>query len=341
MTYQEVLEKAREVMAPKCKVCPECNGIACKGKTPGGVGAVGSGTSFTNARDFLNSIQVLMDVVYDPKEIDTSIELWGHKFDMPFFMAPIGGMAMNYSGYFTDDEFTKIIVKGMAECGNIAFTPDGPQDGFFELALPYIKEVGGRGIPTVKPWQLPVLLEKIEKAKEAGAWAIACDLDSCGNLNLKKAGKPVYPMAPETMAEVVKKTEIPFMPKGIMTPASAKRCAEAGCYGIVVSNHGGRVIDYSPAPASMVPAIREAVGDSLKIIVDGGVRSGIDVFKCLALGADAVLIGRPYTIAAHGGREEGLKLYTEKILAGLKDIMLMTGCNSLADITMDKIVMPK
>ncbi len=144
-------------------------------------------------------------------------------------------------------------------------------------------------------------------------------------------------MSPEKMKEITSAAALPFIPKGIMTAASAKRCVEAGCYGIVVSNHGGRVLENSPAPASMLPEIREAVGDSIKIFVDGGVRSGADVFKCLALGADAVLIGRPYGIAAHGGGQEGIRLYTEKIQNELKVTMIMTGCNSLKDITIDKL----
>ena len=87
----------------------------------------------------------------------------------------------------------------------------------------------------------------------------------------------------------------------------------------------------------MLPEIRAAVGDKLKIFVDGGVRSGADVFKCLALGADAVLIGRPYVIAAHGGGVEGVEIYTRKIMAELREAMMMTNCASLADINESKI----
>ncbi|MBQ9411997.1 MAG: alpha-hydroxy-acid oxidizing protein, partial [Oscillospiraceae bacterium] len=71
--------------------------------------------------------------------------------------------------------------------------------------------------------------------------------------------------------------------------------------------------------------------------VDGGIRSGMDVFKCLALGADAVLIGRPYVVAVHGGGREGVVLYSQKIRNELRDAMVMTGCKSLSDITRDKI----
>ena len=86
----------------------------------------------------------------------------------------------------------------------------------------------------------------------------------------------------------------PFILKGIMTVSGAKKALEAGASGIVVSNHGGRVLDQCPATAEVLPAIADAVGGRMTILVDGGIRTGMDVFKALALGADAVLIGRPF-----------------------------------------------
>lgn len=336
MNFEQMMKQAREVMLPKCRVCPECNGVACKGEIPG-LGGIGSGNSFIDTRSYFKSIKVLMDVVYEPGEIDTSIELFDRKFDMPFYIAPIGGMNLNYNGYLTETEYIKMIVDTMKDLNSIAFTPDGPNDKLYFDGMPIIKEADGIAVPTVKPWAKDVLMKKLLAAKEAGVPAVACDIDSCGNLNLKNAGKPVYPMSIELMKEIVDTLQIPFIPKGIMTKEAALKCLEAGAYGIVVSNHGGRVIEDSPTPASMLPEIKQAVGDKLKIFVDGGIRSGKDVFKCLALGADAVLIGRPYVIAAHGGKEEGLKIYTQKILDELKEVMLMTGCKSLKDITIDKL----
>jgi NAD(P)H-dependent flavin oxidoreductase YrpB (nitropropane dioxygenase family) len=137
--------------------------------------------------------------------------------------------------------------------------------------------------------------------------------------------------------ELTQATRIPFIVKGVMTAKGAIKAYEAGAYGIVVSSHGGRVLADAPATCAMLPEIREAVGDKLKILVDGGIRSGADVFKALALGADAVLIGRPYAIAAFGGGIEGVELYTEKIGAELRETMIMTGCKNMGDITRDKI----
>jgi len=126
-----------------------------------------------------------------------------------------------------------------------------------------------------------------------------------------------------------------------MTAEDAVECANSGCYGIVVSSHGGRIMEDNPAPAMMLPEIRRAVGSRMKIFVDGGIRSGADVFKCLALGADAVLVGRPYAIAAHGGRDEGVKMLTEKLIAELKETMLMADTKTLADISTTKLKIVK
>ena len=111
----------------------------------------------------------------------------------------------------------------------------------------------------------------------------------------------------------------------------------AGAAGIIVSNHGGRVLDHTPATASVLPAIAEAVGDRMDILVDGGIRTGHDIFKALALGAKAVLIGRPFVTAVYGGAEEGVAAYAQKLKAELADCMQMTGCATLSDITKDTV----
>ena len=103
----------------------------------------------------------------------------------------------------------------------------------------------------------------------------------------------------------------------------------------MVSNHGGRVLDQCPATAEVLEEIADAVGDSMKILVDGGIRSGTDVFKALALGADAVIIARPFVTAVYGGAREGVESYINKIGSELKDTMAMCGVASLAEITRD------
>ena len=106
----------------------------------------------------------------------------------------------------------------------------------------------------------------------------------------------------------------------------------------MVSNHGGRVLDQCPATAEVLPEIAEAVGGgSMKILVDGGIRNGSDVFKALALGADGVLICRPFVTAVYGGAEEGVAELITRIGGQLKDTMAMCGAHSLAEITRNMV----
>lgn len=129
----------------------------------------------------------------------------------------------------------------------------------------------------------------------------------------------------------------PFIVKGVMTVKGALKAKEAGAAAIVVSNHGGRVQDQCPATAEVLPEIVKAVGGSMKIFVDGGIRSGVDIFKALALGADAVIIARPFVTAVYGGAEEGVKAYIDKLAGELADTMAMCGAFSLHEITPDMV----
>ena len=336
MNYNEVREKAKEILTPNCLVCKECNGVACRGWVPG-VGAKWTGSSFIRSFNYLNEVKVVMDTIYEGKGQDISIELFDKKFSAPIFVAPIGGMDINYGGKLSEEEYHRRTLMGAKAAGIAAFTGDGANDDYFNAPLKPLKEVGGWGIPTLKPWSQEKIFEKIKIVEDLNVLALAMDIDSAGLVHLAASGKPVYSKTVEDLKSIVDSTELPFIIKGIMSGKGAKKAAQSGAYGIVVSNHGGRVLDNTPATTEMLPEIRKAVGKSIKIFVDGGIRTGADVFKALALGADAVLIGRTFTISAFGGGAEGVKIYAEKLMAELKDTMLMTGCSTLEDITFDKI----
>ena len=206
-----------------------------------------------------------------------------------------------------------------------------------EAATNAIKECGGMGVPTIKPWNMDTIKEKLELAKEAGAFAVAMDIDAAGLPFLKNMIPPAGSKTVEEMAEIVRMAGVPFIVKGIMTVKGALKAKEAGASAIVVSNHGGRVLDQCPATAEVLEEIVEAVGESMKVFVDGGIRSGTDVFKALAIGADGVLICRPFVISVYGGGEDGVKAYIEKIGGELRDAMQMCGAYSLDEITKDMV----
>lgn len=336
MDYRDVLRVARERIGEKCKVCPECNGIACRGQVPG-MGGKGSGSSFIRNVEQLKKIRIHMDTLYSPVPVDASLKLFGHRFKYPFFAAPIGGVKVNYCDFMDDTGYSDIVVKGCRQAGTAAFTGDGMAEASYTGPLASIESVGGIGIPTIKPWSVEESIRKIRQAEEKGVMALAMDVDAAGLTVFAKRGKPLFPKSTEDLKRIIDSTELPFIVKGVMTVEGALKAKEAGARGIVVSNHGGRVLDDTPATIEVLPEIKKACGDSMKIFIDGGFRKGTDLFKALALGADAVLIGRPYGVAVYGGGEEGVRLYTEKLGAELEDVMRMTGAGTLAQITADKV----
>ena len=146
-------------------------------------------------------------------------------------------------------------------------------------------------------------------------------------------GKPVMPKNVEEIKEIVASTKLPFILKGIMTVDEAILAVEAGVDAIVVSNHGGRVLDETPGVAEVLPEIAKVVKGKVKILADGGVRTGVDVLKLIALGADAVLIGRPFVTASFGGQREGVKTYIDGLKGELKSAMVLTGCKDINSIS--------
>ena len=336
MTYDEVLKSARGNMGPYCKVCPVCNGAACKNQMPG-PGAKGVGDNAVRNYQKWQEIRVNMDTIHENKPIDTSVELFGRTFKYPFFAGPVGAMTLHYGEKYDDLAYNNLLVDACAKGGIAAFTGDGTNAKVMEGATAAIKAAGGLGIPTVKPWNLETIREKMELVKASGSFAVAMDIDGAGLPFLKNLTPPAGSKTVDELREVAEMAGVPFIIKGIMTRRGALKAKDAGAAAIVVSNHGGRVLDQCPATAEVLEDIVEAVGGRMKILVDGGLRSGVDVFKALAMGADGVLLGRPFVTAVYGGAAEGVQCYIDKIGGELEDTMRMCGAASISDITRDMI----
>lgn len=129
------------------------------------------------------------------------------------------------------------------------------------------------------------------------------------------------------------RTKLPVFIKGILDPADARLAIENGADGIVVSNHGGRTLDTLPATIDALPAIAEAVQKRVPILLDGGIRRGTDVFKAIALGASAVMIGRPYLHGLAAAGALGVAHVLKILRTELELTMALTGARSLAEIT--------
>ena len=330
MTYQEVLEQARTCMG-KCRACPVCNGLACKNTIPG-PGAKGLGTGAIRSYQKWQELCVNMDTICENSDTDTTYDFFGQKLVIPVMAGPVGAVTLHYGDKFDDLRYNNVLVDGCAKAGILAFTGDGTNPAVMEGAADALKAHNGCGVPTVKPWNLDTIRQKMDLMKAADPCAIAMDIDAAGLPFLKGLTPPAGSKTVDQLKEIAAMAGKPFILKGIMTVSGAKKALEAGAAGIVVSNHGGRVLDQCPATAEVLPAIADAVGGKMKVFVDGGIRSGMDVFKALALGADAVLIARPFATMVYGGGQEGIQAYVSKLQAELADTMAMCGAHTLADI---------
>ena len=332
MNYSDVLANARECIGKYCKACPVCNGVACKNQIPG-PGAKGVGDTAIRNYNKWADIRVNMDTLCENGTPDTHVELFGRSFKYPFFAGPVGAVNLHYSDVYTDMTYNDVLVRACAESGIAAFTGDGTNPTVMEMATKAIGAANGCGVPTIKPWNIDLVREKAELVGAADPIAVAMDIDAAGLPFLKNLTPPAGSKTVDELKEIVKLMNgKPFILKGIMTVNGAKKALEAGASGIVVSNHGGRVLDQCPATAEVLPAIVDAVGGKMTILVDGGIRTGMDVFKALALGADAVLIGRPFVNMVYGGGAEGVQVYVDKLKAELADTMAMCGAHKLSDI---------
>lgn len=336
MKVEQILQKSRENMNNLCKSCPVCNGRACRNTIPG-PGAKGSGTVAIRNYDAWKNIHLVMDTICENTPVSTQTKLFGHTFRLPVFAGPVGAVSMHYGDAYVDQTYNKVLVKACKDSGIMAFTGDGMDDQIMIGATQNIKENDGIGVPTIKPWAKEMVVEKLKLAKEADALAIAMDIDAAGLPFLKGFVPPAGRKNVKELKEIVQEIDVPFIVKGILSVKGALKAKEAGASCIVVSNHGGRVLDDTPATADVLEEIVQAVGKDMTILVDGGIRSGQDIFKALALGADGVLIARPFVNMIYGAQEEGVKALVDQLEQELIDTMEMCGASTIQEITRDMV----
>lgn len=137
----------------------------------------------------------------------------------------------------------------------------------------------------------------------------------------------------DQLATLRERTRLPVLLKGVLHPDDARRAVDLGVDGLVVSNHGGRQVDGAVASLDALPAVREAVGPDLPLVLDSGVRTGTDVLKALALGADAVALGRPYVYGLALAGQDGVRQVIANVLAELDLTIGLSGVTSLADLS--------
>ena len=142
----------------------------------------------------------------------------------------------------------------------------------------------------------------------------------------------------EDLAFLRTQTKLPIVLKGILHPDDARKAIDYGMDGIIVSNHGGRQVDGSIATIQALPSITAVVQNQIPVLIDSGIRGGADIFKALALGANAVCIGRPYVYALALAGEKGVKAFYKNIMADFELTMGLAGCASIQEITKDTLM---
>jgi 4-hydroxymandelate oxidase len=267
----------------------------------------------------------------DSQEASTEITLFKRKFKTPILSGALSGMTD-----ITDKPLAKV-ASGMKDSGSMMWVGITSSE--------QLKEVLDTGAPTVrivKPFQdIEVMIKELKEAEEGGAMAVGTDIDFFyGGKRGDKvfAPKAMGPKSLKELKKLAKATQLPFILKGVLSAQDAKKALEMGAAGIVISNHGGAVIDYAAHPLEVLPEIKEVIGDQMPIFVDSGFRRGSDVMKALALGAHAVLVGWVLVMGLAANGSPGVTEMVNILTAELRRIMSVTGCSRLSEINDEILV---
>lgn len=334
-TMQEMRKIARERVKTKCRVCPVCDGRACAGEIPG-MGGIGTGSAFKNNITALAAHKLNMRVMHEANSPDVSCKLWDRDLALPVLAAPVGNVRQNLGSDMDNADYTRKLIEGCVKAGTLAGIGDVPELDVFAQYMDLAKEYGKTVVPFIKPWVADAVAKRFDLAAEAGCDICGMDVDAAGLPHLRSLPEPAGVKTPKEMAAIIKaahERKIRFIVKGVMTVDEAVIAADAGADAIIVSNHGGRVLDHTAGAAEVLEGIAEAVGSRLVVMVDGGIRTGVDVLKVLALGAKFSLICRPVSVMVHGDEEEGVPAYFNMIKSELSQAMQLTGCKDLASVT--------
>jgi putative N-acetylmannosamine-6-phosphate epimerase len=337
LTIKSVYAKARERLYPVCRICPECDGVACAGEMPG-MGGVGSGMSFQNnfvaLRRVRLNLRTLTDVSTGDRRPDTSTTIFGQKLSFPALAAPIGRAAAAYGKGMAADSYFDAVIGGCVDAGTTGGVGDTPAAPIEDIRMRcnIVARYNGKSIYGIKPVPNKTILSRLPMIEASRAFMMTIDIDAAGSSGGIATPNAFEPKTVAELRELVRAVKVPLVIKGIMTPDEALKAAEAGAAGIVVSNHGGRVLDYTPGTAEVLPAIADKVKGKMVIFVDGSVRYGNDVIKYMALGADAVLVGRHLVRAAHGGGRAGVALFMRTMRDEMEVAMVRTGVSTVSQI---------
>ena len=334
---------ARKMLTGICGEYPVCDGQPdrlCTGQKFGasiGFGGAGQGKTFEANYNSIQEYKLKMQVIKDHHEPEMSISIFGKKIGVPVMGASLSGVKNSMNDVIPEDAFYRGLLKGAMSSGTIGLvgdTPYSPDD----LGVNIVGENNGWGIPIFKPQSQERLIQLIQIAEELNVIAVGIDLEGAGSTYWTDSNKPVYRKSEKDITELVDSTEKPVIFKGIMSKEDAVKVLDSGASACYVSNHGGRVLDGGQGMADVLPEIADEIKRKIPIMADGAVRTGYDVLKVLALGADVALIGRPLARLSLAGGEVAVKMYYKYVKDDLHRAMILTGCDTLKDVNMDILV---
>jgi isopentenyl diphosphate isomerase/L-lactate dehydrogenase-like FMN-dependent dehydrogenase len=313
--------------------------------------AHGTESEFTlyRNRDAFEWVQLIDRGGVDPKDVDTSKELFGHRMPSPIMLAPTarqrdlhpdGELGMHRAATTTG---TTMIVSNASSLpfARIAQAAEGPL--WFQryatremepnrVALGGAQEVGSQTIVVTIDQQASFYERDLHDRHLGGTPRRVTRPTPQNPANPYRVGAGRLWYEWQLFDDLRPMCQVPMLAKGILTGEGAKKCVEHGCDGVIVSNHGGRAIDYGPSSLEVLEEVVEAVGGRVPVLIDSGFRRGSDALKALALGADAVCFGRASRWGLGAFGEEGAQRVLEILNAELKQAMAAAGVASLAKI---------
>lgn len=337
VTYNQIRNNAREQLQRICAVNRVCDGNPdrlCMGQSYGssiGLGGVGKGLSFTENIKSLDKIKLKTRLISKHFEPDFSTNFLDYKISVPVMTSSLSGVRICMGGSISEMDFAVAVLQGAKNAGSIGWIGNTCDEGQELTGIEAVKKIG-YGIPIFKPQKNNRLFELIKLAEKSDSLAVGVDIDGVGSTNWELNKKPVFRKSFNELIELVDSTDLPFIVKGIMCIDDAVLAVDAGVRVIDVSNHGGRALDSTRGVADLLPEIVKAVDKKVVVTAGGGVRTGFDVMKMLALGADAVLVGRDIIRSAIGGGSEGVRLFFEYLKSDLRRGMIQTSCNNIKEI---------
>lgn len=287
-------------------------------------------------RDYFDSL--LLETRYVGSNLpDTKLQLFGCEFDTPIMTAALSHL---HSKVVVGDNCTKngmqVYAEAAARCNTLHWVGMGSDE-----ELESILDTGAKTVKIIKPHaDNNEVFRKIEHAVSHGCIAVGMDIDhafnSCGGYD-NVFGLEMRPKSAAELHDFVQAAHVPFIAKGVLSVSDAVRCRNAGCAAIVVSHHHG-MIPYAVPPLMVLEDIINAVNGEIPVFVDCGIESGIDAYKCLALGATAVSVGRHLMPLLKQG-PEAVAGRIQQMTQELAAIMARTGVSNLKQ--MDKTVIHK